>query len=91
MFLEVHREWSSKPPYPHAAPQSAQSATYATKKHMMERWQQEEMREQPYNDIAAVKVTERGGTDGGTGDGYQKASKSQQLNATSERSETKSG
>ena len=91
MYLEIPRDWSGKSPCPHAAAQSVQSATYAAKNSMMERWQQETTREQPYNNVAAVKVTEHGGTDGGTSNDHHVASKPPQLNATSGKSGNKNG
>lgn len=90
-YLEVRRDWSDKPPCPDTAARSVQSATNATKNPMMERWQQETMREQPYNDIAAVKMTERGTTDGETTADHHKASKAQHLSPISGRNENGSG
>lgn len=90
-WLEIRREWSDKPPSPDTAAQSIRPATNATRHPMMERWQQETMREQPYNDIAAVKMTKRGATDGGTTTDHHEALKAQKLSAVSGRSENGSG
>lgn len=83
MYLEIRRDWPSKRPCPHTASQSFQPATNATKNPMMERWQQESMREQPYNNIAAVNMTERGGKDGGTTTDHHETSKARKIGATS--------
>lgn len=90
VYLEIRRDWSRKPPCRHAEADSDQPAKYAATSPMMERWQQETMREQPYNAIAAVKVTQRGYTDGGTTNDHHEASKAQQLNAIGGKSGNKS-
>lgn len=89
MYLEIRRDWSRESPCRHAETDPDQPAMYAAKIPMMERWQQETMREQPYNAIQAVKVTQRGYTDGRTTNDHHEASKAQQLNATGEKSGNK--
>ena len=91
MYLEIRRDCSGKSRCQNAAAQTVQSATYASKNPMMERWQQETMREQPYNNVAAVKVTEHGATDGGTTNHHHAASRPSQLNATSGKIGNKNG